>query len=298
MLFKNAKVKKVVSGFLSLKTANTQRAYNAVIAQFIEVAGGGIGGLAAANEQHVIRFIGGLKVKGLADQTIEHRLNLIKSLFSLLVDCGFRTDNPAKKLARFLPINHQEQRRPTKLIDFNLVRKILDAPPANTRQGVVDRAVLAIMFFGGLRRSEVAALTLADIVVDAEELYLVIRGAKSGAIRRQVLNATISGRVALLVAQRKADGGEADSRLIVRYNTYGQPSQSVSDYWIYRRFKHYSKGYACHSARATAATLLLEHGCDYRAVQLFLGHKASDQVKVYDKRRISLANHPGKQIKY
>ena len=43
------------------------------------------------------------------------------------------------------------------------VRKLLDAPPADTLKGVRDRAILATLLYHGIRREELCALRVKDM---------------------------------------------------------------------------------------------------------------------------------------
>ena len=61
-------------------------------------------------------------------------------------------------------------------------RKLLDAPPEGTLKGKRDRAILAVLFFHGLRREELCKLRVKDVEQRQGVAHLRIHG-KGGKIR-------------------------------------------------------------------------------------------------------------------
>ena len=59
------------------------------------------------------------------------------------------------------------------------VRRMLDAPPADTAWGVHDRALLLVGFAGALRRSELVALDVGDVDWTADGLVVTIRRSRT-----------------------------------------------------------------------------------------------------------------------
>jgi integrase len=73
---------------------------------------------------------------------------------------------------------------------------------------------------------------------------------------------------------------------------------------LYRLFKHYCEKAGAtqfltpHSARATAITKLLADGIPHREVQEFSRHSSIQMVELYDKRRLTVEENPGKELDY
>lgn len=61
----------------------------------------------------------------------------------------------------------------------NDVRSMIDATPGDTLQGIRDRALLLLGWYGALRRSELAGLDLADLALDADGVVLTLKNAKT-----------------------------------------------------------------------------------------------------------------------
>ena len=66
------------------------------------------------------------------------------------------------------------------MIDFELVMEIVSIPNVETPKGRRDRAILATLFGGGLRRSEVVGLHIGDIKkTSSGTTYLYLRHTKA-----------------------------------------------------------------------------------------------------------------------
>lgn len=105
-----------------------------------------------------------LSLRGDAPLTIRRKLSAIASFYGFLEDTGQVAVNPARgvplpKLAKGLP----------RCLTDEQVRRLLEV--AHTPW---HRAMLVLLLFAGLRRSEVASITLDDL--DLESGQLMVRG--------------------------------------------------------------------------------------------------------------------------
>lgn len=169
--------------------------------------------------------------------------------------------------------------------------------------GVRDRAILALLFGLGLRRSEVRKITLRDITVSpAGILHIVLRDTKAGKTQEQPIPDWAWEPISELSQQRMRDGATETDPLCTDYYRGLANHRPLSDSSIARLYKRYLRKLgidaAPHSARATAATLLKSNGVDDRDVALFLRHSTTRMVQVYDKRSNDLARNPGRKILY
>jgi len=214
---------------------------------------------------------------------------LLSALYRHLSDLALIRGNPWAMARNVLPARRHVQVRPTKLVPLELVPEILDLPDPRTKIGVRDRAVLAALFGGGLRRSEVVGLDLRDVLISADGSRLVIRESKAGKRQEQALPDWAAERLAELVAQRSGDGATPIGPLFPTYDLRGRERGRMSTASLRRLYSYYLEqvgleGYAPHSARATAATALLQSGATDREVRDFLRHRTTGMVEVYDKR--------------
>ena len=95
-----------------------------------------------------------------AASTVRRRLAALSSLFKHLVRHGAASRNPVVDVQR-PAINREEGS--TAAFSKAQARRLLDAPPADTVAGLRDRAILSVGLQVGLRRAEIAALTVSDL---------------------------------------------------------------------------------------------------------------------------------------
>ena len=168
--------------------------------------------------------------------------------------------------------------------------------------------ILAVLFGGGLRRSEAIAIRLADVRrTNAGTMFVRLRATKAGKDADQALPAWAAKHIDTLVSIRKRDGAEDGDHLFVSYRGRGGKTATnhpLSDSGLYKLFKSYcvragAGSFASpHSARATAITKLLDSGVSHREVQEFSRHASVQMVEVYDKRRIGVDENPAKDLDY
>jgi integrase len=141
------------------------------------------------------------------------------------------------------------------------------------------------------------------IVNDKGTLSLVLKYAKVGCNQTQSLPSWAAESFTALVSQRAGEGARPGDPLFVFYHQNGFPRDRLSVETIARTYKRYTERVGLgkippHSARASAATYLLESGCSDVSVAMFLRHCNEDQVKVYDKRAKTAERNPGLKLNY
>jgi site-specific recombinase XerD len=95
-----------------------------------------------------------------AASTIRRRLAALSSLYKHLVRHGYAAKNPVTEVER-PAINRDEGS--TLAFAKAQARKLLDLPLEDTIAGLRDRAILSVGLQVGLRRAEIAALTVGDL---------------------------------------------------------------------------------------------------------------------------------------
>jgi integrase len=200
------------------------------------------------------------------------------------------------------------RKRPTQMIDFDLVLDIISLPDQNTAKGRRDRAILAVLFGGGIRRSELVSLRIADVrKTSSGTTFLYLRHTKAKRDAEQALPDWAAEPLWDLIAERKRDKAADGDYLFVGFtgragNTMtGKP---ISDTGVYLLFKQYCMAAGAgafatpHSARATAITKLLADGIPHREVQEFSRHASIQMVEWYDKRRFDVEQSPARTLDY
>ncbi len=101
--------------------------------------------------------------------TISRRLASLRGFYRFGEREGWAVQNPAKAL------RNPRMRRPLPLVlSKSDVLKLLEAPDLHTPLGLRDRAILEILYSGGLRVSECVGLIFSDLLIDED--LLKIRG--------------------------------------------------------------------------------------------------------------------------
>jgi site-specific recombinase XerD len=165
--------------------------------------------------------------------------------------------------------------------------------PRMRARGVRDAAMLALLYVGGLRRTELASLRLSDY--DPEERTVRIRG--KGNKERQVY--AEGGADLLLSAWLELRGeGDPDEPLflpvrkdgVVRHtDPYGEKKASLSDQAVYKMVKRRHreakiKEVSPHDFRKTFVGDLLDAIGDLSTVQKLAGHSDPATTARYDRR--------------
>jgi len=226
----------------------------------------------------------------------------------MLVSSGLAGQNPFDVDRVPPPSAKSGQKRPTEMIGFALVKRIVERASDLTPKGLRDRAVLSVLFGGGLRRSEVVALRLNDVCRSAQgTVFLRLRATKGKRDAEQALPGWAAKTIDRLVQQRLKEGALPADFLFISYQGRGGKSPTsnpLSDSGLYALFKAYCRQAGAgayvtpHSARATAITKLLADGIPHRQVQEFSRHSSVQMVELYDKRRISVDSNPGKDLEF
>jgi integrase len=226
----------------------------------------------------------------------------------MLVASNFTLQNPFDIDRVPSPSARSGQKRPTEMVDFSLVKEIIARAVDTTPKGLRDKAVLAVLFGGGLRRSELTRLRLNDVCESSQgTVFLRLRETKGKRDADQALPPWAAKIVRQLLENRVHQGAERGDFLFVSYRgRAGQTPSSlpVSDTGVYLLFKYYCQLAGAgphvtpHSARATAITKLLADGIPHRQVQEFSRHSSIQMVELYDKRRLSVEENPAKGLTF
>lgn len=204
--------------------------------------------------------------------SIGRKLAAIRSFFRFLLRRGAIAKNPAELVAT----PKKEQRLPFHL-DIDQTTSLMEAPGAEQKHALRDRAILELLYSSGLRVSELTALNTGEIDLSGGMVRVMGKGGKerivpvgsraAEAVQRYLeLREGADPRDALFLNSR---GGRINRRSVTR----------IVDYHVLRiaAFKRISP----HTLRHTFATHMLEGGADLRAIQELLGHSSLSTTQKY-----------------
>lgn len=211
-----------------------------------------------------------------ARSTQARKISAIRMFARHLVREEIRSDDftelvSAPKLVRKLPevLTHEE------------LKRLLEAPSANTAHGLRDRAILELLYSSGLRVSELCAISLQTI--DLDEGYVRVFGKGSKERIAPIGRAAVTAVRNYLAAARPhfikvGTGSELflsqQGRAISRKMVWVMLRQSAVRAGIQKPIKP-------HLLRHSFATHLLEGGADLRVIQEMLGHADISTTQIY-----------------
>jgi integrase/recombinase XerC len=214
-----------------------------------------------------------------AATTRARKLSSIRSFYRYLRRQGRITSSPAQLLrSPKLP-----QRLP-KVIPIDELFAILGAPSPKTVLGLRDRAILEVLYGGGLRLSELCSLDVGDLDREGAVVRVFGKGAKERLCplnpkaivaletylqRRGELLATPNPKQSPKALFLNARGGRLTPRSIERHL-----DRYVLQVAIARKISP-------HALRHSFATHLLAGGADIRSIQELLGHASLSTTQRY-----------------
>lgn len=222
----------------------------------------------------------------------------LEMFFRWLVRQRVIASNPAADLE--LPRRTDDLREPLTLEEMETV---LALPDIEAAEGLRDRACLELFYATGIRRTELANLTVTDLDRSRGTLHVRLgKGKKDRFV-------PVGERALAWVGKYER---EARPRLLsdprerrLFLNQYGQPLSPDGLSWRVRDYFKQAgieKRGACHLFRHTMATAMLDNGADIRHVQEILGHgqitstQRYTHVSIARLQAVHAATHPAAKL--
>lgn len=285
--------------FANITNPHTRRAYRNDLNQFVAFVGiQKPEEFRGVRRPHVIAWRKDLEARKLAPATIRRKLSPLSDLFNHLCESNAILHNPVSGVER--PGEGANEGK-TPAISDDEARMLLAAPDATKLKGNRDRAILAVLLYDGLRRSELCALRVKDVGSRRGIPTLTVQGQRSK-IRyiplhpaaMMLLNDYLENAVhrsepegALFRAVRAPASSALSGEAVL--------GQVVMKYA--RKLGIQVEGKGVHALRATAATNALEHEADIAKVQEWLGSSIAT-TRLYDRRAMRPENSPTFKVEY
>jgi site-specific recombinase XerD len=223
---------------------------------------------------------------GVATSTVARRLSTISGFFAYL---QAREDVTANPVPRGLPTRRERSRpgqgvpltRRTRRLPRILTPAEVDALTAALRTHR-DRAMVAAMVLGGLRRCEVLGLRMEDVRVPERRVF--IADGKGGHQRLVPVSARFFAEVAAyLDTERPTDAGTDHVFVVLKGPRRGQPlsAKGLDEVLSGARRRAGLSHATCHELRHTCLTRLREAGMPLEAVQAQAGHASIESTRIY-----------------
>jgi integrase/recombinase XerD len=234
----------------------------------------------------VAAFLEHLHSHGIDQRSAARKLSCLRGFYKwLLLDRRIHHDPTVKiespKAWKVLPKSLAE---PEVVEMLDRARLNAEHPQARATS-LRDRAILELLYAGGLRVSEVTALSTGDLALDLGRVHVRGKGDKErivplGRTALEVLEIYLrEGRphLARISSSKKADVTRQDAtRLFLSLR--GMP---LTRQWVWHVVKTADSTASPHRLRHSCATHMVEHGADLRSVQVLLGHADISTTQVY-----------------
>jgi len=203
--------------------------------------------------------------------TVNRKLSALKSFFKFLIRQKFLKNNPSEmveglKMPKRLPKVPETE-------DLNEVMNIVENPR--------DKVIFNILFFSGLRRSELINLRVKDINFQRGFIRVIGKGNKEREV--PILKSTLQdiqdyieeeGITSFLFPSRRFKDKPMTTRNL----------NLIVSHWI---DKAGFKGISPHRYRSHLATMLYKKGVDIKVIQDILGHESINTTNIYTKSNLA-----------
>ena len=264
----------------------TCEAYDSDLKTFAEFLDCRHGVLLTAAQEDVAAFLEHLREHGIDSRSSARKLSCLRGFYKwLLLDRRIHHDPTVNiespKAWKVLPKSLAELE-----VEEMLERASMATSHPHANATVLrDRAILELLYAGGLRVSEVTSLSTGDLALDSGHVKVRGKGDKERIVPvgRSALEAMEiylrEGRphLARISSAGKGNLARQDAtRLFLSMR--GMP---LTRQWIWHLVKSANGAASPHRLRHSCATHMVEHGADLRSVQLLLGHADISTTQVY-----------------
>ena len=242
--------------------------------------------LISAVEADVSAFLDHLRTHSIDSRSAARKLSCLRGFYKwLLLDRRIHHDPTVNiespKAWKVLPKSLAEPE-----VTEMLERAALAAAhPQAKATALRDRAILELLYAGGLRVSEVTGLSVSDLGLDSGRAQVRGKGDKErivplGRSAVQALEQYLREgrphleRISTVRKKRPTPGDRSKLFLSLR----GMP---LTRQWIWSLVKRSNHSTSPHGLRHSCATHMVEHGADLRSVQMMLGHADISTTQVY-----------------
>jgi integrase/recombinase XerD len=277
---------RILTGFLDYLRVEkgsaklTISAYQSDLVQFTEFLEKGHRALGSARREDVRDFIQELFSYQVDGRSVGRKLSAIRHLYRYLLLDGKIDKDPTLNIT-----SPKQWKVLPKALSRDEVEVMLegaplrDEGPRSQAFALRDRAMLELLYAGGLRISEVAGARLEDLKLDLG--YVLVRGKGDkermvplGTPAQQALQRYLKGSREVLAGKKSSPllfvgpGAKKLSRQRL-WQLVGKASAAVG--------RHASP----HMLRHSCATHMVENGADLRTVQTILGHSDISTTQIY-----------------
>jgi site-specific recombinase XerD len=239
-----------------------------------------------------------LEARGLGAVSINVRITAVRKLAVEAADNGLLAPELAAGITRIRGVKSKGV-RVGNWLSIRQAQTLLNTPDVSTMKGLRDRAMLAILLGCGLRRSEVAALTLKHIQQREGRWCIVDLVGKHGRVRTIPMPTWVK----VAIDSWTEVAGLAEGHVLRPVNRSDQvQGEQMSEKVVWQLLQPYATaagvpGIAPHDLRRSCAKMCRAAGGELEQIQLLLGHASVQTTERYLGTRQDLVHAPNDGIK-
>lgn len=264
----------------TLPSAHSRRSYEHAISKFIDwyCSEPRLG----FNRSAVVRYRSFLESLALAAATINLHLSAIRRLADESAESGWLSPEQATGIRRVRGVR-QLGRKVGNWLTCEQAQHVLDATDGNTLRGKRDAAMLGVLLGCGLRRSEVAVLTVDQLQVRENHWVIADLAGKGGRVRTVPVPGWCKGLLDVWLSA----SGVTEGRVFRNLRKNGlcqEPGVTVNVVWDVVKRCASNAGIdhlAPHDLRRSCARLCHESGGELEQIQFLLGHSSVQTTEQY-----------------
>lgn len=252
--------------------------YEREIREFMGFAQGSrVQSWAAVDRNLVLGWLQSLRQRGLVVQSVSRRLYELRAFYAWLQREGLIPANPLALISG----PKTPLRRP-RFLSVKEAFALLDAPDTSKPIGLRDRAILELLYAGGVRIGELVRLDRASIDLQAKTALVLGKGGQErivyfGSYCVDALRAYLDRARPELVIE----GKPAQALFLNHLGTRLQAQTIEENIQRYAQQAGIQQRVTPHLLRHSFATHMLQGGADLRTIQDLLGHERLSTTEKY-----------------
>jgi len=281
----------------SVSSPITRRVYNMALEEFLawfrkESRPGGF------CKATVSAWRASLETRGLGSSSIIIRMSAIRKLAGEAADNGLIAPELAAGIARVKSVKSTGV-RVGNWLTLRQAQALLSAPDIATVKGLRDRAIIAVLLGCGLRRSEVAALTLTHVQQRDGRWCIVDLKGKHGRVRTMPMPTWVKVAMDVWISAAGVRSGQV-FRPVSRADRVA--GERLGEKVVWQMLQEYAQaigtpGIAPHDLRRTFAKLCRAAGGELEQIQFLLGHASVQTTERYLGTKQDLVHPPNDAIR-
>ena len=223
-----------------------------------------------------------LEARGLGSISINVRITAVRKLAVEAADNGLLAPELAAGITRIKGVKSKGV-RVGNWLSIRQAQTLLNTPDVSTKKGLRDRAMLAVLLGCGLRRSEVAALTLKHIQQRDSRWCIVDLVGKHGRVRTIPMPTWVK----VAIDSWTLAAGLVAGHVLRPVNRADQAQgERMSEKVVWQLLQPYATaagvpGIAPHDLRRSCAKMCRAAGGELEQIQLLLGHASVQTTERY-----------------